>query len=114
MLVGQAQFGFNPFRAIVRAHVVGTRAIAHAIQNPNVQRAAITAAQAYGGNYATAAGYAQQVLPGQAPPPGAMPPPDGGGGDDGGPMEAPVKKGNLLPIAMIGGAALLVLLMLKK
>jgi hypothetical protein len=108
--------GFNPFRAIVHAHVVGTRAIAKAIQNPKVQQAAIAAGQAYGGRAGSYANYAQQFTqqPGQMPPQGPPAASDEVANDDGSAAMAPVKKGNLLPLALIGGAALVVLFMLKK
>jgi hypothetical protein len=115
-VIVNSSLGFNPFRAIVHAHVVGTRAIAKAIQNPRVQQAAIAAGQAYGGRAGSYANYAQQFT---QPQPGQMPPGPPATGDevandDGTATMAPVKKGNLLPLALIGGAALVVLFMLKK
>lgn len=134
MLVGQPQLGFSitsPFKAVAKgiytAHVVGTKALIHVAKDPRAQRAAVAAAQAYAPDrYAQATQYAQQAQsflrpPGpQAPiPMPAMIPPDAEAGDDGGgmPQVAPggrVQRGNMLTFALIGGAVLVVFLMMKK
>lgn len=124
MILGTAprDFGFNPFstvaRAVVKSHVVGTRAIAKAIRDPRVQQAAIAAGSAYGGRAGQAAQYAQMLRPPPgavlAPPPG--PPPDGSDNADEVPAgpAAPIHKTNILLYAGLAGVGLLAFLLLKK
>ena len=98
----------------------------HVAANPNVQRAAASAAQAYApGAYSQANQYAdvaRGLLPprGSAPPPQMPMPPPGAMVDDGGDGGPAVVHPNviqknklLLPIA-IGGGALVLLLLLRR
>lgn len=122
MLYG-TQLGFNPFATVasgIRSVAKGAYSVA---SDPNVQRAAVAATQAYAPNqYAQAVMYADRARgilrppppPGAMPmPPPQMPPPGPDGDDDVSTKMAPVQKGNLMPLA-IGGAALLVLILLLK
>lgn len=112
-------FSLNPFHYVK----VAAKDVYSVAQNPNVQRAAASAAQAYApGAYAQASQYAD-VARGLAPPAGApMPMPPGGGAvvqhDDGseGNVVHPniIQKNKLLPYAVIGGGAIILLLLLKK
>lgn len=104
--------GFDPFSTIE-----------HIVSNPNVQRAAASAAQAYApGAYAQANQYAD-IARGLVPPGGAVPaptPPPGAlvqhdDGSEGAVYHKDVIQKNklLLPIA-IGGGALILLLLLRR
>ena len=113
-------------RGVVKAHVVGTKALVNVARNPNVQRAAVAAGQSYvqskyADQYARAAGlYSQgkQLLrpPGAPMPP---PPPPDAGGDDGGdnmPVSTPgvpAQRGNLMLIGGLVAAGLLVLVLTR-
>ena len=101
----------------------------HVASNPNVQRAAAAAAQAYAPDqYAQATQYADHARGIFRTPPGAVPmpgpPPGAGGGamvDDGGADEGAavvhpnvIQKNKWLPFAVIGGGAVVLLLLLKR
>lgn len=122
MLVG-TPLGFNPTSALKRV----ARGAYDVARDPNVQRAAMAAGQAYAPQqYAQAAMYADRarglVRAGAPqgppmPPQMQMMPPQGPpmyDESDGGPQMAPVKKGNMLPLLLIGGAIVVVLFVLKK
>lgn len=124
MLIG-TPLGFNPFSSIASGVKAAAKGVYSVASDSRVQRAATSAAQAYApAQYAQATAYADRARglirpPGQpmSPPqmmPPPMPPPGPMMDDDAGPAMAPVKKGNLIPLVMIGGAAVLVLLLLKK
>lgn len=112
-------FSLNPFHYVK----VAAQDVYHVASNPNVQRAAASAAQAYApAQYAQASQYVD-VARGLAPPGGAapmpMPPPgavvqndDGSEGDVVHPNKIQKNK-LLLPIA-IGGGALVLLLLLRR
>jgi len=111
--------GFNPFSAVKAV----AKGVARVATNPNVQRAATTAAAAYApGQYAQAQQYANQargvyrtvIGPGgrPMPVPVQMPAP---------PMSAveesdmhPTKGGGVMTYALIGAGLLVVLLLVKK
>jgi hypothetical protein len=112
--------GFNPFSYVKSA----ATSIYHVAQNPNVQRAAASAAQAYAPEqYAQATQYADQAR-GLLPPPGAIPVSPGapgamvddGGADEGAAVVHPnvIQKNKWLPFAVIGGGAVVLLLLLKR
>ena len=116
-------FSLNPFHYVKSVATT----VYHVAQNPNVQRAAASAAQAYAPNqYAQATQYADTAR-GLLPPPGAamqVPVSPGGGTamvDDGGADEGAavvhpnvIQKNKWLPFAVIGGGAVVLLLLLKR
>ena len=133
MIFGQPQLGAwtDPFKkvgqVVYKAHVVGTKALVKVAKDPRVQQAAAQSAQQYAqqkypDQYAKAAPYAQQARgilrpPGPQAPipmPQMMPP----GGDEDGDMmptsSGPIQKGNFTTLALIGGAAIILLIMMKK
>lgn len=127
MLLGQ--LGFNPLN-VVKSAAKGVYSVA---SDPRVQQAAAAAAQAYAPEkYAQVSKYADQArgfvrvargprqpgMPGMPPrpmmpPPPAMAPMPPMMDEDGMPPAAPVQKGNLMPL-MIGGAALVVIVLLLR
>jgi hypothetical protein len=135
VIVGQPQFGFSitdPFKAVGRGIATGAkyagrgavaagRAGYRAAQDPRVQRAAAAAAQAYApAQYAQASEYADRARgilmpPGQAPMPMPQMPMPGGDEDMGPPAPGgPVQRGNMITIAALVGAGLIVFLLLRK
>lgn len=140
MLVGQPLRDFGPTnlgawtdpfkkigKTVYKAHVVGTRVLVKAAKNPNVQKAAAQSAQAYAQQkypeqYAKGAGYVEQAKAIYRPPqpqapgmPQQMAPQQEEMAEDA-PMPGggPVQKGNFTTLALIGGAAVLLLIMMKK
>lgn len=125
MLVGQPQLGFSitdPFKAVGRGIKTVAKTGYQVAQDPRVQRAAVAAAQAYApSQYAQATMYAQraqQILrpPGAPPPPPPqmMPMPMPEMPEDVAPAMAPVQKGNMLPMLLLGGGALVLILLLRR
>lgn len=115
--------GFNPVSALKTAG----KAVYNVARDPNVQRAAMAAGQAYAPQqYAQAATYAdrarglvQQIRPpgppqmmpqGPMPPQMPMPPMD----DEPPARMAPIQKGNLLPMLLLGGGVVVLVLLLKR
>ena len=134
MIFGQPQLGAwtDPFKkvgkVVYKAHVVGTKALVKVAKDPRVQQAAAQSAQQYAQKnysqqYQAVTPYAQQAKailrpPGPQAPvpmPQMMPP---GGEEDAGDMmptsAGPVQKGNFTTLALIGGAAIILLVMMKK
>lgn len=123
MVSASAPLGFslNPFRYVKQA----ASGVYHVASDTRVQRAAAAAAQAYAPNqYAAASTYADRargiISPGQMPPPMPMAPPGAvvdDAGSDGGPVvEHPniIQKNKFMPFIIIGGGALVLLMLLKK
>jgi len=129
VLVGQPQLGFSlgPLKSIHKQLSkldVGTPIVKKILRNPQTraiaaQTAAQYAQQKYPGQYAQFQQYAAQAQAlrqqGQVPPPpppGMMVPPMD---EDAVPANAgPVQRGNITMLALLGGAALLIIFMMKK
>lgn len=131
MLISAPQLGFSitsPFKAIARVGTRVAKGVYSTARDPNVQAAAVAAAQQYApGQYAQVTQQAnryvqqgrqiQQILrPPGAPPPMMPPPPMPDGGDDGAPEPGQHIKTShgLFTFAAIAGAGLIVVLLLKK
>lgn len=123
MLIGQP-IGAS-FTSVVKS---AARTAAGVAQDPRVQRAAVAAAQAYAPEkYAQVTEYAQRAQrvrgawrgqPGMRPPPmqqqQMMPMPESMPEDFPPPAAAPVQKGNMLGIAAIIGAGVVIFLLLRN